>query len=164
MSGHDFQEKFWWAFYQGIPWIRGALWGLILRGTHKNLILIHGCTILNPRKIFIGDDVHIAHHCDIWAFSESIVIGNNVMFGPFVSVIGANHTIAGRKKIMRQQPLVSKPIVIEDNVWIGTKATILAGVTIHAGAVIGAGAVVTKDVPAYAIVGGVPAKVIKSRK
>lgn len=54
-------------------------------------------------------------------------------------------------------------IVVEDDVWIGYRATILSGVTVHQGAVIGAGSVVTKDVPPYAIVGGVPAKIIKYR-
>jgi maltose O-acetyltransferase len=59
---------------------------------------------------------------------------------------------------------VERPIVIDDDVWIGARVIILPGVHIGTGAVIGAGAVVTKDVPAYAVVGGNPARVIKMRK
>jgi maltose O-acetyltransferase len=65
---------------------------------------------------------------------------------------------------MRQQGRADlKSVVIEDDVWIGTRAIILPGVTVHHGSIIAAGAVVTKDVPEYAIVGGNPAKVIKYR-
>ena len=56
-----------------------------------------------------------------------------------------------------------KDIVVEDDVWIGTRAIILKGVTIHKGAIVGAGAVVTKDVPPYSIVAGNPAKIVKMR-
>ena len=63
------------------------------------------------------------------------------------------------------RPLFSKgPVVIEDNVWIGDKATILSGVTIGMGAIVGANSVITKDIPAYAVVAGSPAKIIKMLK
>ena len=64
----------------------------------------------------------------------------------------------------RRRELIIKKVTIEDDVWIGTGAVILPGVTLHRGAVIGAGAVVTKDVDAYTVVGGVPAKFIKDIK
>lgn len=62
-----------------------------------------------------------------------------------------------------QKGYITGKVVLEDDVWIGYRAIILPGVTIHKGAVVGAGAVVTKDVEPFAVVGGVPAKVIKYR-
>ena len=64
---------------------------------------------------------------------------------------------------MKNQGIHTSPIIIEDDVWVGYGAVITKGVTISKGAIIGANAVVTKDVPKYAIVGGVPAKIIKYR-
>ncbi len=94
--------------------------------------------------------------------SESIVIGDYVRVGPQVYITDHNHGFARGQKVY-QQPLYGKPVRIENDVWIGAGATILKGVTIGEGAIIGAGAVVTKDVPAWAIMGGVPAKQIGVR-
>jgi len=86
---------------------------------------------------------------------SSITIGNGVVISKGVTIRDSdNHAIDGVKEI-------SAPIVIGDHVWIGINATILKGVSIGNGAVVAAGAVVTKDVPANALVGGVPAKVIR---
>ena len=92
--------------------------------------------------------------------STRVSIGNNCKFGPFSMIIDSDfhnvkdHNLEGE----------SREIVIEDDVWVGAKATILKGVHIGKGAVIAVGSVVTKDVPANAIVAGVPAKVIKEEK
>ena len=87
---------------------------------------------------------------------QSIKIGNNVMVSHDVTIIDTDaHCMSYKDYEM------TKPIVIEDNVWIGMKATILKGVTIGTGSMIGAGAVVTKSVPPYCLAVGVPAKVIK---
>ncbi|WP_344332027.1 sugar O-acetyltransferase [Kitasatospora putterlickiae] len=88
-----------------------------------------------------------------------IRIGNGVMIAPKVSLITGGHPLPLAE---RRQYLSFAPIVIEDNVWIGTAAVITQGVTIGAGSVVAAGAVVTRDVPSGTLVAGVPARVIKT--
>ena len=91
---------------------------------------------------------------------DQILIGSNVMIGPRVSFETVNHDLLSTDNQGRKA--FTKPIVVEDNVWIACGAIILPGVTIRKGAIVAAGAVVNKDVEAYTIVGGVPAKFIKS--
>lgn len=91
-------------------------------------------------------------------------IGDNVMMGPEVTILTHTHRIDRTDIPMGQQGSMVSEVVIGDDVWIGMRAIILPGVRIGSGAVIGAGAVVTKDVPDYAVVGGVPARVIRYRK
>ena len=86
------------------------------------------------------------------------------MMGPYVTILTHTHKIDRTDIPMGQQGNIVKEVVIGNDVWIGMRSIIMPGVKIGNGAVIGAGAVVTKDVPDYAIVGGVPAKVIRYRK
>jgi acetyltransferase-like isoleucine patch superfamily enzyme len=96
--------------------------------------------------------------------SGRIEIGDNVMMGPCVNIIAENHNYGDLQKPMNVQGVNNIGIRIENDVWIGTRVTILDGVHIGQGAIIAAGAVVNQAVPEYAIVGGVPAKVLKLRK
>ena len=93
-----------------------------------------------------------------------LTIGDNVMMGPDVVILTHTHNIDTPTLPMIEQGMRTDPVTIGNDVWIGMRSIIMPGVNIGDGSVIGAGAVVTKDVPAYAIVGGVPAKVIKYRK
>ncbi|HXW01547.1 MAG TPA: DapH/DapD/GlmU-related protein, partial [Anaerolineae bacterium] len=98
-------------------------------------------------------------------FVANITIGANCMIAPRCAFMPYQHNWADTSRPMREQPLISRgDIVLEDDVWLGANACVLDGVTIGRGAIIGAGAVVTKDVPSYAIAGGVPAHVIKFRE
>jgi len=109
---------------------------------------------VNPgAKLTLGSG-YINNNATIDCF-EAITIGHGVAISSGVTIRDSdNHAINGNA-------VVAAPIVIEDNVWIGLNATILKGVRIGQGSVVAAGAVVTSDVPANALVGGVPAKVLK---
>jgi maltose O-acetyltransferase len=112
-------------------------------------------------ELEIGDDSSLGINCMV---PYDLKVGRDVMMGPNVTVIGDSHRFDNRGIATRLQGTVAYPPVrIEDDVWIGTRAIILPGVKIGKGAIIGAGAVVTKDVPAYAISAGNPARVIRFR-
>jgi len=97
--------------------------------------------------------------------TNEIRIGNNLLTGKWVTITDNSHGTTELDSLavppIKRQVVSKGPVVIGDNVWIGEKATILAGVSIGEGAVIAANAVVTKDVPAYSVAAGSPAKVIK---
>lgn len=128
---------------------------------------IHPTTIIREGEfVSIGEHCLINHNNLIQAGKSaagSISIGNYVHTGTNVVMLGFNHGFYTRELPTKEQDYMDAPIVIGDDVWIGTGAIILAGVTIGSGAIIAAGAVVNKDVPPFAIVGGVPAKVLKER-
>ena len=114
-------------------------------------------------ELIIGDNVGIAANAFI-AMRGKVTIGDNTIFGPGVSIHAENHNFSDLDKPIRKQGATRKGVTIGNDCWIGSKAVILDGVNIGNHAIVAAGAVVTKDVPDYAIVGGVPAKLIKERK
>lgn len=111
----------------------------------------------------IGHHSYIGCNAVIGAGGGGIRIGNNVLIGQSVNMHSESHVIADISKLIREQGILYRGIVVEDNVWIGSKAAILDGVVIGTGSVVGAGAVVTKPVQPYSIVAGVPARVIGTR-
>ena len=125
---------------------------------------IYFAKIPEPFNVSIGHHVYINHGCDIITTSSRVDIGNYVMFGPHVTLVAQNHDFSGWQRPMILNSHYRRgDIQIEDDVWVGANVTVLAGVTIHRGAVIGAGAVVTKDIPPFTVVGGVPAVFIRNR-
>jgi len=91
-----------------------------------------------------------------------VQIGDRVYTSPFSQIIAVNHVFEDPEKPFVEQGITAEGIIVEDDVWIGAGAIITDGVRVGRGAVIAAGAVVTKDVPPHTVVGGVPAKVIRS--
>lgn len=112
----------------------------------------------NGKNIHVGDHLIINYGCTILDVAE-VSMGDWVMIGPHVLISTVNHPLSPRGR--RNRLGVAAPVHIGDDVWIGGHATILPGVTIGNGAVVAAGAVVTKDVPPYTVVAGVPARVVK---
>lgn len=113
--------------------------------------------------ITLGDEVAINHGCSFDGGRFGITVGNQTRIANNVTVYAFNHGMAPDTPIY-QQASNSKGVVIGDDVWIGAQAGIVDGITIGDHAVIGMGAVVTKDVAAYAIVAGNPARVIGDRR
>jgi acetyltransferase-like isoleucine patch superfamily enzyme len=110
----------------------------------------------------IGNNSNIGPYCYIGC-SGYIEIGNNVMISPRVSIYAENHVFDRTDITMKEQGVNRQFVKIEDDCWVAANSIILAGVTIGKGSVIAAGSIVTKDIPPYSIVAGVPARVIKQR-
>ena len=114
------------------------------------------------RNTVIGEYSGVGYGCFI---DNSVTIGNYVMMGPEVLIYTRNHRHDIVDTPMARQGFDSvKPVLIEDDVWIGARVIILPGVTIGKGSIIGAGAVVAKNIPPFSVAVGNPARVIKSRK
>ena len=132
---------------------------------NDNVVIKEGARILSANKdavIKIGKNTTIGYNTFIVS-SKSIVIGDNSLIAPFVYIIDDNHQIKKGVNI-NQQDHDKSPITIGNDVWIGTKATILKGVNIGDGAVVASGSVVTCDIESNAVYGGIPAKKISERK
>ena len=120
-------------------------------------------------NLSIGDYTTIPKGSTFYCTIAPLTIGNKVIFGPKPTIITGDHRIDLLGKFIIDVTDAEKgaehdaPVVIEDDVWCGANVTILKGVTIGRGSVVAAGAVVTKSFPPYSIIGGVPAKLIKTR-
>jgi len=149
-----------------------------------DVVFEEGVLVFHPETIEIGDDVYVGHLAMLkghyrgrmsigsgtWigqgAFLHSaggITIGRNVGLAPYCKVLTSVHAEAGRDVPILHAPIELSPVVIEDDADVGIGAIVLPGVTIGQGAQVGAGAVVTRDVAAYAVVAGNPARVLRSR-
>ncbi len=147
--------------------------GLSIKGiSFGDNVTIGKFALIRPTNQYggnIGEGLKVGNNSNIGPFcyigcSGWIEIGHNVMMSPRVSLFAENHNYSDSNVPMKDQGVQRKPIIIEDDCWIASQSIILAGVTIGEGSVVAAGSVVTKDVPAYSMVAGNPAKVIKSRK
>ncbi len=112
--------------------------------------------------IEVGEGTAIGAYSWIGA-SGFVSIGRDVMFGPRVVILPENHVFEDVCATIKSQGVVREGVVIEDDCWLGANVTVLAGVTVGRGSVVAAGAVVHRDVPPGSVVGGVPARIIKTR-
>lgn len=152
-------ESFFWINI-GQKQIRAFCGKLILAKCGKNVNIEKGAAFSSA--VELGDNSGIGIRAQI---NGKVIIGKDVMMGPDVCIYAINHEIQRVDIPMNLQGVApEKPVIIEDDVWIGARAILLPGVHIGTGAVIGAGAVVTKDVPDYAVVGGNPVRILKLRK
>lgn len=113
-------------------------------------------------EIMIEPTAYIGHRCLLYGHG-GIQVGRDVLVANDVQLICGNHTFVRRDLPIRAQPTEERPIVIEDDVWLGASAIVLGGVTIGKGSVVAAGAVVTHSLPPYSIARGVPAEIVGVR-
>jgi acetyltransferase-like isoleucine patch superfamily enzyme len=111
----------------------------------------------------IGNNSNLGDYCFVGA-AGGVRIGENVIIGQRISFHSENHIFERTDLPIKAQGTTQQGIIVEDDCWLGAGVIILDGVTVHSGAVVAAGSVIAQDVPPYAIVGGVPAKMIRSRQ
>lgn len=145
----------------GAKYVRCFLAKGMLEKCGKNVNIEHGAFFASGKDIEIGDNSGLGIGCRV---SGPLTIGNDVMMAPNVTIVTQNHETSDLSIPMRLQTAPKLKVTIGSDVWIGTNVIILPGITIGNGCIIAGGAVVTKDVPDYAVVGGNPARIIKSRK
>jgi len=132
--------------------------------TLASCVEIHDGAVLDAQRgtISIGEHSAIGPYVVIYG-EGTVTLRNYVAIATHSTIVSANHKFADREQFIRLQGATAVGIVVEDDVWIAANCVILDGVTIEKGSVVAAGAVVNRDVPAYTIMGGVPAKPIGTR-
>jgi acetyltransferase-like isoleucine patch superfamily enzyme len=138
--------------------IRALFSELIGKKVDDSFLLIPPFYTAGGDEIRVGRNVFVNQNCTFYDLG-GLDIGDDVLIGPNVSLITAGHPL---EPAQRRAVTIGKPIVIERNVWIAAGAIIIGGVTVGENAVVAAGSVVTKDVPPNTLVGGNPARVIRS--
>jgi maltose O-acetyltransferase len=163
-----------WAWYQALwYWIPGRVGWIIRRFTigpflkqaGRNFHLAEFVSIQPPDMFSIGEFGGISRFCIINA-RGGVTIGAYAGCGPMCQIISYSHRMYASDDDVHplDRGMEYAPVVLEDDVWVGAGCTIMMGVTIGRGSVVGSGSVVTRDVPPYTIVGGIPARPIMSRQ
>ena len=138
--------------------VRALFSELIGKKVDESFVLIPPFYTAHGNEIRVGRNVFVNQNCTFYDLG-GLDIGDEVLIGPNVSIITSGHPL---EPSQRRAVTIGKPIVIERNVWIATGAIIIGGVTVGENSVVAAGSVVTKDVPPNTLVGGNPARVIRS--
>lgn len=138
--------------------IRALFSELIGKKVDESFLLIPPFYTAGGNEIRVGHNVFVNQNCTFYDLG-GLDIADDVLIGPNVSIITTGHPL---QPSQRRTATIGKPIVIERNVWIAAGSTIVGGVTVGENSVVAAGSVVTKDVPPNTLVGGNPARVIRS--
>lgn len=133
---------------------RQLVWRAKLKEMGDRSIFFCNVVVYHPEHVSIGSNSSICDFVHIWGLG-GVTIGNDVMIASHCVVTSQTHSAGA---VLFRESHFAAPVVIHNNVWIGSGAIILPGVEIGEGAIVGAGSVVTKDVPARAVVVGVPAR------
>ncbi len=142
-------------------WFRVQLLRRIIEHMGSNIRIGPGVYIGNGGNVEIGSNCHINDR----AYLRNVKIGNYVMIAPDVHFVSEQHQSKSLDiPMIEQGKIESTQTVLEDDIWIGLRAIIMPGIHIGRSVIIAAGAVVTKDVPEYSVVAGVPARIIRSRR
>ncbi|MBN1878861.1 acyltransferase [bacterium] len=142
---------------------RYVLYKLLLKHQGRNVTIRDGVKIMYPERVSIGDNSGVNDSCFLEG-TGGITIGRFVRLAPRVEIMTSNHNFSDPDVPIKLQGLTAKPVTIQDDVWVGIGVLVTSGVTIGQGAVVAGHAVVTRDVPPFSIVGGIPAAVIGWRK
>ncbi len=155
-----------------------------LKRCPASVVIEPGALVFHPENVSLDDDVYVGHYAILKGYYKNelvvgrgswigqaaflhaaggIRVGSDVGIGPHVCVLTSTHAEPGRELPIMAGALEFAPVVLDDGCDLGVGAVILPGVTVGKGAQVGAGAVVTRDVPAYAVVAGNPARVLRSR-
>ena len=148
------------AFLTGA--VRAVVFGFFCRSVGSGVKILSGVMIYSPENVTIGPNT-VINIRTILDGNGVLSIGRNVMIGPDVKIFSANHAFGSTQTPMIEQGIIHGEVVIEDDVWLGASAIIVAGVRVGKGSIVAAGSVVTKSVDDYSIVGGSPAKLIRRR-
>ncbi len=143
--------------------LRGLFYRLLLKSCGKGFLLWPSVYMVFSERISVGDHVSVNTGVHIDG-QGGLTMGSYIMIGPNCAIVTAGHGFKRTDIPMVQQPFEYGPIVIEDDVWIGSNAVISPGVRIGRGSIIASGAVVVKDVPPFSVYGGVPAKLLWTRE
>ncbi|MBI5515607.1 MAG: transferase [Deltaproteobacteria bacterium] len=155
-----------------------------LRALGEGCVFEAGVLVFHPENISLGRNVYVGHYAILKGYYKNemvigdqtwigqqcffhsaggLVIGQRVGIGPGVKILTSVHEEAGRAVPVLFSPVATAPVHIEDDSDLGINSVVLPGVTVGRGAIVGAGAVCAQDVPPYAVVAGVPARVLRYR-